>query len=103
MKKIFIIPILVLLIAPSAMAQETQYTTTQYCDSNNVTLIHFKSVKWIVVERNITRTLNVTENETCQFGCNTISNECVKPPWVSYAIVLAVVILGAIIYAIFFR
>lgn len=70
--------------------------TYDTCDSSNTTLVHHRMAKFDVAELNITRTINVTEQELCIAGCDPERNVCNYPNWI-YIIIIMVLIAVAFI------
>lgn len=95
MRKVLVTIITLLLVTSPVLAQ-----TYDICQDNQ-TVLHIREVTLKISPINITRFINITEPEKCWFGC--VDNACVYPPWVSYAIVLGLVIFAAIVYLLFFR
>jgi hypothetical protein len=93
-KALILIAVLMLSISP-VFAE-----TIQYC-SSNVTMTRIKEVTVNIPQRNITRTLNSTENVYCPYGCS--NNECMLPPWFAYAIIFGLIITASFIYLVFIR
>jgi hypothetical protein len=93
MMKILSIAIILLLSIQIATAK-----TYDSCYDNS-TKLTIKEVQIEVKEKNITRTFNVTEYKDCFWGCR--NNECVNPPWITWAIIFGIVILIVILYMIF--
>jgi hypothetical protein len=95
-KKIIAILLSVIIWIPYICLAES----TQYCSTNS-TLTKIKEVTFHVYQKNITRTINVTEDVFCYWGCS--DNDCLQPPWILWAIILGIVIFFALIYFAFFR
>jgi hypothetical protein len=85
-----------LLSVSSALAQ-----TTEYCLDNS-TLVSTSKVVINVPERNIIRTINVTENINCPYGCNPSLNQCnINPIWRFLLVCAAIIVICFMIYKIF--
>jgi hypothetical protein len=80
------------LLLPGALG-----ATYTYC-ADNTTLLKIREVQIAVQQTNKTRTFNVTESETCAWGCQ--NNECMQPPWIAYAIGLGILIIMLIVYLV---
>ena len=83
----------------TVLAQEAVYYTKTCIDSD--TLLWTKFVTIEVAELNITRTINVTEPQRCNWGCQ--NNECMSPPWVMWGIIIVIIIAFVIIWYLFFK
>lgn len=95
-KRLIPFAMLLLLVTP-VLSQ-----TFEYC-KDNTTLVHIKQVTINVPEKNITRTFNVTEDQTCQYGCDTLRNECIQPPFYRYLTILGIIVFIIAIIIIFWR
>lgn len=79
-------------------AQEAAVYHRKWC-IDDTTLRWIKYVTIHVAETNTTRTMNVTEDQICTYGCQ--NDECLQPPWIMWAIVFGIVIIMVILYLIF--
>lgn len=79
------------------------FAKTYYYCMDNTTLRKISEVKIDVPERNTTRTINVTEDIQCQFGCQ--NDRCLDSPaknWgIAIGIIFGVFFLIWIIWAMF--
>lgn len=83
MKIIFLA--MVLLLGNTVFAQ-----TYDYCIDNS-TLKHIKETEIKIMERNITRTINITENENCSYGCQ--NNQCLKSPNYNWMLAIGIIVV----------
>ena len=100
MRKLILSAIFLILFSLTTVLGDN-ITTTQYCQDNS-TLIHLKHVTIDITGThpniNRTRTFDVTEAETCTWGCR--NDTCVSPPWIVYGIIFAVIIVAIFIFLI---
>lgn len=74
-KSIFFICLLSIFLFPIYSFADTY----SYC-INNTTLIKISEVNIKVPELGVERTINSTENEICQYGCDMLNNKCFDSP-----------------------
>lgn len=99
-----LIPLMMLLLMPtSVMAQLGEQGVPiwqdQYCLVDNSTLLWFKNVTLTIPERNITRTIQIAQQQNCQWGC--MGGECLSPPWIMWLYALGIVVLIVFLYLVF--
>jgi len=97
MMKKTILTFLILLSLPVALAQNFVYAQNDYC-SDNTTLIHTRQVVVKVPERNITRTINTTEEEYCIMGCDPERNACNFPQWIYLFVIMGVIVASYLVF-----
>jgi hypothetical protein len=90
----FAIFLLFSIFVPRTFAQ----SSFQVC-SDNSTLTHFRFIQ-IYVGNSLTN-FNVTENETCNNGCQ--QNACISPPYIVYGLIFGLLLVGGIIVTLFIR
>jgi hypothetical protein len=90
--KWIIVPIFILLSLSTALAQ-----TYEYC-SDNTTLTQVRQVVINVPERNVTRTINATENKTCEWGCDPERNACNLPSWIYIGVIIALLVVAYFVF-----
>jgi hypothetical protein len=95
MVKYMIAPLILLLSISGALAQ-----TMEYC-SDNTTLTQIKQVTINVPERNVTRTINVTENVKCDWGCDPERNRCNDAPYIYILIIMGVIVISFVAFKYF--
>ena len=72
--------------------------TTNYCQ-DNTTLVKVSTTLINVPELGIQRTMNSTENQTCDYGCDLTHNRCLDSPSHNWLIAMFIILgLVAIIF-----
>lgn len=89
-----------LLLSPLVNAQAIATNDVyhrKYCVDNS-TLRWIKNVSIVVPEESISHTLQVTEDQICNWGCQ--NDECMSSPWVAYGLGFVILVGIFIIYMI---
>ena len=98
MKKMFgamLITLMVVMPLVSAQIATNDVYHRKYC-YDNTTLRWIKNVSIVVPEENISHTLQVTEDQICNYGCQ--NDACMMSPWITWGIVFLVLIVIFILY-----
>lgn len=98
MKKLFgamFLTLMVVMPLVSAQIATNDVYHRKYC-VDNTTLRWIKNVTIVVPEESVFHTLQVTEDQICNWGCQ--NDECMSSPWIAYGIGFVILLVVFIIY-----